>query len=108
RAREQVWLFHSVRAHELSPDCLRYRLLHHFDPKNRKVRPQFYESLVRLEREAKASAREKESPPDPYESWFEVDVALELLRRNYRIRPQYRVVDRAIDLVIEGEERRLA
>ena len=108
RAREQVWLFHSVRADELSPECLRYRLLQHFDPRNRRVRRHFYESRYRLEREAREAAREKEMPPDPYESWFEVDVALELLRRNYRIRPHYRVVDRAIDIVVEGEDRRLA
>lgn len=46
--------------------------------------------------------------PDPYESWFEVDVAIELLRRGYRIRPQYEVSGYRIDLVIEVTEQRVA
>lgn len=40
--------------------------------------------------------------PDPCESWFEVDVALELLRRKYKVRPQYEMAGYRIDLVVEG------
>jgi very-short-patch-repair endonuclease len=106
RARDQVWLFHSVQAHELSREDLRWRLLDFFS------RPAqlnaVSEELDRLEREAQRRPREPGSQPDPYESWFEVDVALELLRRHYKVRPQYEVAGYRIDLVIEGLFNRLA
>jgi very-short-patch-repair endonuclease len=106
RARDQVWLFHSVQAHDLSPDDLRWRLLRFFSsPAQLDV---VYEELDRLEREALRTSRELGNQPDPYESWFEVDVALELLRRNYRVRPQYEVAGYRIDLVVEGLSNRLA
>ncbi|MEM0203186.1 MAG: DUF559 domain-containing protein [Archaeoglobaceae archaeon] len=37
-----------------------------------------------------------------------MDVALELLRRGYRVIPQYEVSGYRIDLVVEGNENRLA
>jgi very-short-patch-repair endonuclease len=61
-----------------------------------------------LEREAKRRSRQPGEQPDPYESWFEVDVALELLRRKYRLRPQVDVAGYRIDLVVEGLVNRLA
>ncbi|MFZ5447067.1 MAG: AAA domain-containing protein [Thermodesulfobacteriota bacterium] len=106
RARDQVWLFHSMQPHDLSKDCLRRRLLFFF------LRPSILsletEELERLEKEALRTPRRIGSQPTPYESWFEVDVALELLRRNYRVHPQYEVAGKRIDLVIEGTESRLA
>jgi very-short-patch-repair endonuclease len=47
-------------------------------------------------------------PPEPYDSWFEVDVALELLNRSFKIRPQYEVAGKRIDLIVEGTDNRLA
>ncbi len=47
-------------------------------------------------------------PPAPFESWFEVDVALELLRRKFSVKPQYKVAGKRIDLVVEGGNARLA
>jgi len=108
RARDQVWLFHSVRQHELSREDLRWQLLSFFDNPNRGVLEAVHEELDRLEREAKRRHRQPGNQPPPYESWFEVDVALELLRRKYRLRPQYAVAGYRIDLVIEGLDRRLA
>lgn len=67
-----------------------------------------YEELDRLEHEAKSRYRRPGGQPDPYESWFEVDVALELLRRKYRVRPQVEVAGYRIDLVVEGSQNRLA
>ncbi len=106
RARDQVWLFHSVQAHDLNREDLRWRLLHFFS--SRAQLDAAYEQRDRLEREALRSPREPGSQPDPYESWFEVDVALELLRRNYRVRPQFEVAGYRIDLVVEGLLNRLA
>ncbi len=48
------------------------------------------------------------NPPIPFDSWFEVDVALVLLRRNFIVLPQYEVAGKRIDLVVEGGQARLA
>jgi len=106
RARDQVWLFHSVQLHDLSRDDLRRRLLSFFLSPDQA--DGLYEELDRLEREAKKPNRQPGGQPDPYESWFEVDVALELLRRKYRVRPQVEVAGYRIDLVVEGLANRLA
>jgi very-short-patch-repair endonuclease len=108
RARDQAWLFHSVQAHDLSPDDLRWKLLNYFQSAGRSTFKQAYEELERLEREARSALRRPGSQPDPYESWFEVDVALELLHRKYRVRPQWDVAGYYIDVVVEGMENRLA
>jgi very-short-patch-repair endonuclease len=47
-------------------------------------------------------------PPSPFDSWFEVDVALVLLRKHYTVLAQYEVAGKRIDLVIEGGHARLA
>ncbi|QSR84673.1 AAA domain-containing protein [Methylacidimicrobium sp. B4] len=106
RARDQVWLFHSVQLHDLSREDLRWRLLQFFSSPEQ-IQP-VYQELERLEHEALRTHRRPGSQPDPYESWFEVDVALELLRKNYRVHPQYEVAGYRIDLVVEGLSNRLA
>jgi very-short-patch-repair endonuclease len=108
RARDQVWLFHSVQQSEFSPQDLRRRLLSFVANPVREITLKLEEERDRLEREARRKPRIRGEQPEPYESWFEVDVALELLRRNYLIRPQYEVAGKWIDLVIEGREGRLA
>jgi very-short-patch-repair endonuclease len=108
RARDQVWLFHSVRLHDLGREDLRWRLLNFFDSQRQQVLGTLYEELDRLEHEAKCRYRQPGGQPDPYESWFEVDVALELLRRKYRVRPQVEVAGYRIDLVVEGLQNRMA
>lgn len=108
RGRDQIWLFHSVQQHDLSREDLRWRLVNFFNSSIHSVSDVLYEELDRLERRARCSHRRPGEQPDPYESWFEVDVALELLRRKFRIRPQYEVAGYRVDLVIEGLEARLA
>jgi very-short-patch-repair endonuclease len=108
RAKDQVWLFHSVQQSDLSPLCLRRRLLRFFESPWPEGRGWEGEELERLEREAARRPRLLKEQPEPYDSWFEVDVALELLRRRYRVRPQYEVAGYYIDLVVEGLESRLA
>ncbi|MBS3946820.1 MAG: DUF559 domain-containing protein [Dethiobacter sp.] len=105
RARDQVWLFHSVEQHDLSREDLRWRLVSYFYSRGNE---EFYEELDSLEREAKRPSRQPGGQPSPYESWFEVDVALELLRKRYRLRSQYKVAGYRIDLVVEGLNNRLA
>ncbi|GIX31062.1 MAG: hypothetical protein KatS3mg124_1534 [Porticoccaceae bacterium] len=106
RARDQVWLFHSVTLEQLNPDDLRAQLLRHFfDPG---VAPEVLAEEKRLE---EALMRDREAglnPPYPYESWFEVDVALALLQRGFRVRSQVVEEPYRIDLVVEGDHARLA
>ena len=48
------------------------------------------------------------NPPTPFDSWFEVDVALALLRKDFTVLPQYEFAGKRIDLVVEGGHARLA
>ncbi len=107
RARDQVWLFHSVQQHDLSPEDLRRRLLSFFENPGHGALDRLQEDVGRLEREARGRRR-RGNQPEPYESWFEVDVALELLRQRYAVRPQVEIAGKRIDLVVEGIDARLA
>jgi len=107
RAKDQVWLFHSVQQHDLSRECLRKRLLRFFENPERERLDQISENLIHLEQKARG-VRRQGNQPEPYESWFEVDVALELLRRKYAVRPQVKVTHKRIDLVVDGLDARLA
>jgi len=49
-----------------------------------------------------------EKAPAPFDSWFEVDVALQIASNGYRVVPQYEFADKRIDLVVEGEKSQLA
>lgn len=106
RARDQMILFHSVTCNDLSATCLRRRLLEFFENKQ----PRQIAGLERneLERRAAQDNRRLVNPPPPFESWFEVDVALALLRKNFTVLPQYEFAGRHIDLVVEGGRARLA
>jgi very-short-patch-repair endonuclease len=107
RARDQVWLFHSIHQHDLSPEDLRRKLLRFFESPGGEALGSLSENLEHLER-AVRGARRLGNQPEPYESWFEVDVALELLRKKYVVRPQVEVAEYRIDLVVEGVDSRLA
>jgi very-short-patch-repair endonuclease len=106
RARDQMILFHSVTCDDLSESCLRRRLLEFFE----NTKPQQIAGIERdeLERRATQDNRSIVKPPAPFESWFEVDVALELLHRDFAVLPQYEVAGKRIDLVVEGGQARLA
>ncbi|MDR1475440.1 MAG: DUF559 domain-containing protein [Holosporales bacterium] len=106
RAKEQVILFHSVKAGDLSSGCLRKRLIDFFEDKNSNSVAGM--SLEEIEKAARTPHRGVIKPPQPFESWFEVDVALEIMRKGYRITPQYEIAQKRIDLVVEGEGSKLA
>lgn len=87
RARDQVWLFHSVDIDDLNPNCMRRKLLEYFyNPGATALRT----DLTRCE------------------SQFERDVAEALLARGYRVLPQFEVAGRRIDLVVEDNRGRIA
>ena len=81
RARDQVWLFHSVPLKGITNENdLRYKLLDHFE--NFSFEQQAYRMPV---------DRKGEQPPEPFDSWFEVDVYNDIVSKNVSIIPQYKV-----------------
>lgn len=92
RAKEQVWLFHSVLLEDLSnTNDLRYKLLDHFlNFKSQPIPPQ------------RTFERTLGTQPEPFESWFEVDVYNDIVTNNYSVIPQYEVAKGRyrIDLVV--------
>ena len=106
RAKDQMWLFYSVKQDDLSEHDLRRRLLEFFENPNQLEIAGI--DKQELEERAFQDNRSLIQPPSPFESWFEVDVALELLRKNYNIIPQYKIAGKRIDLVVECGQARMA
>jgi very-short-patch-repair endonuclease len=103
RAQDQMWLFHSVMPENIgNPACMRHRLLTYFydpgRPQNNGV------DLAKLRRVAESPDR-PEMVPEPFDSWFEVDVYLRIVAHGYRVLPQYPAGRHRIDLVVEGKTR---
>ncbi len=96
RARDQVWLFHSVTSTELGPNDLRRRYL---DYCTRPAEEQDGFGLDDVGPDVRHEA---------FDSLFEQRVFLALRGRRFRVRPQYPVGRYRIDLVVEGGTRRLA
>jgi very-short-patch-repair endonuclease len=108
RAKEQMWLFHTGTLNDLSPADLRHQLLNYcLEPKVQQgvVKGIDVDQLTHL---AAVADRNRTSPPDPFDSWFEVDVFLKIVGRGYRVTPQFEIAGRRIDFVVEGMDRRLA
>lgn len=81
RAKEQIWLFHSIQIEDLSnKNDLRYKLLEHFMNQNHK--PLILNTRIE---------RTVGSQPEPFESWFEVDVYNDIVGRGFSVIPQYEV-----------------
>ena len=106
RAKDQMWLFHSVTQNDLSQSCLRSKLLAFFEEPY--IDPIVGVDHEKLERQVFDTNRAVVKAPDPFDSWFEVDVALELARRKYRVIPQFEVAGKYIDLVVDGGGPQLA
>lgn len=93
RAKEQIWIFHSVELSELkNQNDQRYLLLDHvlnYVSENKgRVIP------VPLNKKVN-------KPPKPFDSWFEVQVFNDLVNKGLSVIPQYKVTDNdfRIDLV---------
>jgi very-short-patch-repair endonuclease len=96
RARDQMWLFHSVTQTDLNPDCLRWKLLEHF------LHPETTDPDPEL-----GVVTERDRHP-AFDSLFEQRVYLRIKGRGYRVRPQVPAYGYRIDLVVTGGENRLA
>jgi very-short-patch-repair endonuclease len=81
RAKEQIFLFHSVHLDDLSnTNDLRYKLLNHFKNYNS------YQPIFNTPIERRMGTQ-----PEPFDSWFEVDVYNDIVRKQLSIIPQYEV-----------------
>jgi very-short-patch-repair endonuclease len=91
RARDRMYLFHSVEQNAFAEDTLSGAILRHFKEPFRQ------------------DARNTQVLRDRCESGFEFEMFDELVRRGYRVEPQVRCGGFKIDFVVEGREgRRLA
>jgi len=81
RAIEQIWLFHSILSEDLSnSNDLRYKLLDHFT----NYQPTTLPTPLPIERTIG-------NQPEPFDSWFEVDVFNDIVNKGYSVKPQYEV-----------------
>lgn len=81
RAKEQIWLFHSVQLDDLSnTNDLRYKLLDHFKYYNS------YQPIFNTPIERRMGTQ-----PEPFDSWFEVDVYNDIVSKQLSVIPQYEV-----------------
>ncbi len=108
RARDQLYLFHTATINDLSPLCLRHVLLKYCQNPNVEPTTVSGISIPDLQHLAYVADRGRLPAPEPFESWFEVDIFLKLSTRGFRVLPQYELADYRIDLVVEGMRGRLA
>lgn len=108
RARDQVWLFHSATLNDLSPNDFRYQLLSYCQNPLAEMVPLDGMDIEDLRKIAENGKRNRSTIPDPFDSWFEIDVFQQIIKHGYRVIPQFKVADYKIDLVVEGAKSRLA
>ena len=108
RAKDQLYLFHTATLADLNPTCMRYQLLQYCLDPQVAIPDVAGLDLSELERLAVQVRREPGNKPDPFESWFELDVFLRVARRGYRVIPQFEVAGCRIDLVVQGMDGSLA
>lgn len=96
RGRDQVFLYHSIPVQEFrNQNDWRYKILNwYYDPKTEE-----------LEAERKILKKEFDSGRA---SQFSFDVGNILIDRGYQVLPEYPVIGYRIDLVVQGENARLA
>lgn len=108
RAKEQMFLYHSVTLNDLNPECMRYRLLDYcMNPKIDQLDINGFD-IKGIKILNSTTDKNSLKPPPPFDSWFEVSVFCKIHDKGYRVIPQYEVNGRRIDLVVEGLAGRLA
>ncbi len=96
RARDQAFLFHSIRLEDIrNPECVRYKLLKWY------LNPPLAEIQAGIEHLREVA-----------DSDFEIEVGKKIIEKGYKVIPQYRPFPSdssyRIDLVIQGEKNRVA
>ncbi|GIF09383.1 AAA domain-containing protein [Actinoplanes siamensis] len=101
RAKDQMWIFHSVRPSDLgNPEDLRHQLLDYCYGVS--ARPTAHEG-VELPTDVPEDRR-----VSPFDSLFEQRVYNRLVGRGFTVVPQYEAIGYSIDLVVVGPHGRLA
>ena len=111
RAKDQIWLFHSVEIHDLlNSEDFRRKLLNHFLTKKEKTKTVWTEEKLQKLYKTIKETRDKspDNAPEPFDSWFEVKVFYEIAIKGYNVIPQLEVSGRFIDMIIVGSKGRLA
>lgn len=107
RARDQLWVFHSATINDFGPNDYRYKLLNYCtNPKTFEVKSSL--NIDELKNAAKFSKRTNDNVPEPFDSWFEIDVFLNIIEKGYKAIPQFQVNDKRIDIVVEDNKNRIA
>jgi len=84
RAKEQMILFHSVKSEHLQPNDFRNKILNFFYDE---IKP-----ISELQINDSLTERFRHNVPEPFDSWFEHDMAKALIENGYSfIQPQYNV-----------------
>ena len=96
RARDQMWLFHSMTLDQLNPDCVRFALLNHFM------------SPLELGVEGFTDEVDRERRHPSFDSLFEQRVFLDIRDRGFVVVPQVEAYGRSIDLVVVGAGTKIA
>jgi very-short-patch-repair endonuclease len=101
RAKDQVWVFHSVRQDELpNQECMRFQLL------------DYSYGVIGRRQNADTGTSSEVVPEDrrvePFDSLFEQRVYNRIVDRGYPVFPQYEALGYRIDLVVMGAHGRLA
>ena len=89
RARDQLLLFHTATLNDLSSQCLRHALLSYCMNPTLQSPEISGRPITELQQLAATANREKIRQPEPFDSWFELDVFLRLVARGYRVLPQF-------------------
>lgn len=101
RAKDQMWVFHSVQSSQLTnPEDLRFRLLDYC-----------YNTVPNLqvtEEGTLAGLVPEDDRVEPFDSLFEQRVHNRLVERGFTLTPQFEVMGYRIDLVVVGAHTRLA
>lgn len=98
RAKDQVWLFHSIGTDQLhSNEDVRWQLLEHAYAVAEADPEVSYSELVSGDQRC-----------EPFDSLFEQRVYNRIAQRGFRVIPQYQSAHYYIDLVVEGAGGRLA
>ncbi|SFT34738.1 Protein of unknown function [Actinopolyspora lacussalsi subsp. righensis] len=101
RAKDQVWLFHSVGLSELhNQEDMRYQLLEHCYG--------MIDGGSRTDSDELVGAVSEDQRDTRFDSLFEQRVFNRLVSRGYSVIPQYSVEPYRIDLVVIGSKARLA
>ena len=101
RARDQMWLFTSVRPADLTDRDLRRSLLDYIE--TYAGNPPSY-----LGHSPAADEVSPDDPQDPFDSVFEQRVFRAIRERGYHVIPQFEAGDYRIDLLVSGSNGRLA